>query len=141
MQYSTSDVQNLIEDGLIGVYDTGERYADRYTVWLDEDYFPVADWYVYGFTMSEHPNHPQGCNMTIDVPFTPDGECLPLEAIPADVIKAIADRLSDPVDEYDPSSEGDLRRAERGEIDTGNLTQLYSPPADWGYYGKFGCPD
>lgn len=35
-------------------------------------------------------------------------------------------------DEID--SEIDLRRAERGQIDNGSLTQLYSPPSDWGHF-------
>lgn len=97
MQFSVADVQNLIEDGKIGVSDSGEKFADRYVVWLEPERFPPDIWGVYGFTMSEHPNHPQGCNVPIFHDFAPGDwvEYLPIERIPTDVVRAIALRLSD----------------------------------------------
>ena len=94
---SLANVEQLIAEGSIEVYDDGGQFADRYWVHLDPEAWPVEEWCVWGFTMSEYPNHPQGVNMTIDFAVSPDADETPLEIeqIPAKVRWAIRYRLNE----------------------------------------------
>lgn len=98
MKYTPEDIKRLVKRGHIQVWDAGELYCDRYTVWLVQRFMPVSEWGVYGFGMSGAPFHPQGFNQCLHHPYAPPyarDKRLRLRDIPADILSATAQRLSD----------------------------------------------
>jgi hypothetical protein len=72
---------------MIRIFDTGEKYADRYTVTINNSLY----------TMSENPSSPRGVNMyCCEIPdeYESVGKEIKMKDLPREVRWAILDRVS-----------------------------------------------
>lgn len=86
-----------LEDIIHSIYDNGGETCDRYTVYLagtEDNNARGNDPMMECLTLSEKPNHPQGCNMFAQgVPGGHNGKQMELAELPPEIVRAIRGRL------------------------------------------------